>query len=271
MPMVSALPHVATLSLADAEGHYQTIPFLVELAKQHIANGVSELHLQSSDGSRYNDEQPSDPSALFRLCQALAELGVWVRLPLCQPSEQLDELMPLMESGQVLPYLEIDYVHPSPELLEEGHPATEINTLDQLAYWRDHCPELIVKGHFSIGDDSPNQFELMQDWLLAAKIDHLVVHSRGEATIANLRKHQLEELQQPISANNHYNRVEQELLVLIDEIGEDGAIGRYFGQAYGDGQVVIGGEYDTDPGSFVWVAIEFADHKNLYGVLIEDE
>ncbi|WP_298445391.1 hypothetical protein [uncultured Ferrimonas sp.] len=265
--------HIATLALANEHGQDQPIEQLLQQAQQLQQQGVVELHLHSSNGCAYGANNAANQTTppLFQLCQQLTQLGMWLRLPLCQPSANLDELMPLMATGQVLPYFELDYVHPSPELLPEGHPAIEINTLDQLDYWREQCPDLVVRGHVLIGNDTPAQFELLQDWLLAAQLDQLEIHTCGDATVASLRQQQLLEQQEPISASKHYNRVEDEMLILIDSIGEDGAIGRYFGQAYGNGQVTIAGEYDINPGDLVWVGIEFADHLNLYGVLLEEE
>ncbi|QIZ76344.1 hypothetical protein [Ferrimonas lipolytica] len=263
--------HIAQLPLADNHNHYFSIANLVEQATHLAQQGSVEIHLIDNNGSGYNDNQQHQQTALFSLCQQLAQLGVWIRLPLCLPSTELDELLPLLVTGQVLPYFELNYIHASPELLPQHHPSIDINTLDQLDYWREQCPDLVVVGHLSIGDDTPGQFELMQDWLAAAQLDRVEIATRGEATIANLRQGQLQQLQEPISASKNYNRVEDELLVLIDEIGEDGAIGRYFGQSYGLGKVIVGGEYDVNVGDFIWVAIEFADHENLYGVLLEDE
>ncbi|SHG75565.1 30S ribosomal protein S12 methylthiotransferase RimO [Ferrimonas marina] len=271
---------------------------VLDEAKRLKDAGVKELLVISQDTGAYGVDSKHVTgfwngmpvkTALLQLAQKLAEFGIWVRLHYVYPYPNVADLMPLMAEGKILPYLDIPFQHASPRVLKlMKRPGNAERTLEQIQSWREQCPDLVIRSTFIVGfpGETEADFELLLDWLAEARLDRVgcFKYSPVDGAVANdlpdavpeevkeERYQRFMALQAQISREKLADRVGQEMLVMVDEIGEDGAIGRSYADAPEiDGKVVIGGEYDLNPGDMVWVSIEFADDHDLFGTLVEDD
>ena len=194
-----------------------------------------------------------------------------------------------MAEGKILPYLDVPFQHASPRILKlMKRPGNAEKTLEQIKSWREICPDLVIRSTFIVGfpGETEEDFQMLLDWLEEAQLDRVgcFKYSPVEGATANeLPDHVPEEIkeeryqrfmavQSRISQEKLADRVGQEMLVMIDEIGEEGAIGRSYADAPEiDGRVIIGGEFDLTPGEMVWVQIEYADEHDLFGTLVNDD
>ena len=271
---------------------------VLDEAKRLKAAGVKELLVISQDTSAYGldrkyltgfwDGMPVKTSMLG-LSQKLAEMGIWVRLHYVYPYPHIAEVLPLMAEGKILPYLDVPFQHASPRILKlMKRPGNAEKTLEQIKSWREICPDLVIRSTFIVGfpGETEEDFQILLDWLEEAQLDRVgcFKYSPVEGATANeLPDHVPEEIkeeryqrfmaiQSRISREKLADRVGQEMLILIDEIGEEGAIGRSYADAPEiDGRVIIGGEFDLTPGEMVWVQIEYADEHDLFGTLVNDD
>ncbi|GAA4873228.1 30S ribosomal protein S12 methylthiotransferase RimO [Ferrimonas pelagia] len=271
---------------------------VLDEAKRLKDAGVKELLVISQDTGAYGVDTKHRTgfwngmpvkTAMLELCQKLAEFGIWVRLHYVYPYPHVADLMPLMAEGKILPYLDIPFQHASPSVLKlMKRPGNAERTLEQIKAWRAQCPDLVIRSTFIVGfpGETEEDFQLLLDWLEEAQLDRVgcFKYSPVEGAKANEIEDQISEevkeeryqrfmaVQARISRDKLADRVGQEMLVMVDEIGEDGAIGRSYADAPEiDGKVVIGGEYDLNPGDMVWVSIEFSDDHDLFGTLVEDD
>ena len=261
-------------------------------AEQLAAAGVKELLVISQDTSAYGFDvkyaktQWRDRAVAARmtdLCAALGELGIWVRLHYVYPYPHVDEIIPLMAEGKILPYLDIPFQHASPHILKAmKRPAHNAKTLERIESWRSICPDLTIRSTFIVGfpGETESDFEYLLSWLEEAQIDRLgcFKYENVDGAPANeLPDHVPEDLkqdryarlmtlQQKVSSNRLAQKIGRDLDVMIDEVDEEGAIGRGPGDAPEiDGAVYLNGETNLSPGDIVRVHITHSDEYDLWG------
>jgi ribosomal protein S12 methylthiotransferase len=154
-------------------------------AERLVAAGVKELLVISQDTSAYGIDIKYAASTwkgrelrakFLDLAQALGELGAWVRLHYVYPYPHVDDVIPLMAEGKVLPYLDIPFQHASPDVLRRmKRPAAQEKTLERIARWRDICPDLTLRSTFIVGfpGETDADFQMLLDWLDEAELDRV--------------------------------------------------------------------------------------------------
>lgn len=262
---------------------------------ERLANaGVRELLVISQDTSAYGVDtkyqtgfwqgQPVKAS-MQGLCEALAQLGIWVRLHYVYPYPHVDKIIPLMAEGKILPYLDIPFQHASLKILKAmKRPAATEKTLDRIQKWRAQCPELTLRSTFIVGfpGETDADFEELLQFLHAAQLDRVgcFQYSPVEGATANqLDGHVPDELkqerwerfmatQQEISEQKLQNKIGQKLEVLIDDADGENIVGRSWADAPEiDGNVFIEPNTSVSAGDFVQVTITDADEYDLYGTV----
>lgn len=268
---------------------------VLDEAQRLVKAGVKELLVISQDTSAYGVDVKYRTgfwngapvkTRMTELCEALSTLGVWVRLHYVYPYPHVDEIIPLMAAGKVLPYLDIPFQHASPRVLKAmKRPAFEDKTLARIKAWREQCPELIIRSTFIVGfpGETEDDFQYLLDWLTEAQLDRVgcFQYSPVEGAPANdLAGHVPDDIkqdrwerfmahQQAISAARLQQRIGREIDVLIDEVDEQGPIGRSFFDAPEiDGNVFINTERDLKPGDKVRCRITQADEYDLWAETI---
>lgn len=260
--------------------------------------GVKELLVVSQDTSAYgidlkyatSEWRGQERRAKFLdLCKALAELGIWVRLHYVYPYPHVDEVIPLMAEGKILPYLDIPFQHAHPNVLKAmRRPAAQEKTLERIRAWRRICPELTIRSTFIVGfpGETEEDFEFLLEWLEEAEIDRAGCFRyepvQGAASNAigdqipldeiNERWERFMQTQQEISTDRLALKVGKTLNVMVDEAGENGIIGRTEGDAPDvDGQVYItpsAAAATPKPGEIVRVRITQSLEYDLCGVMV---
>ena len=260
-------------------------------AERLVAAGVRELLVISQDTSAYGvdlkyrtDFWNGQPvrTRLTELARALSSLGAWVRLHYVYPYPHVDELIPLMAEGAILPYLDVPLQHGSPRILKSmKRPAAAENTLARLQAWRRICPELTLRSTFIVGfpGETEADFEALLDFLTAAQLDRVgaFTYSPVEGAAANalpdavpepLKQERLERLmahQAAISAARLQQKIGRTLEVLIDAVDEEGPIARSAGEAPEiDGVIYLDAAPDVKPGDKLRVVVTDADEHDLY-------
>ncbi|WP_298608801.1 30S ribosomal protein S12 methylthiotransferase RimO [uncultured Thiothrix sp.] len=217
-----------------------------------------------------------------QLAEALGELGVWTRLHYVYPYPHVDNLLPLMAEGKILPYLDIPFQHASPRILKDmRRPAHAEKVLERVEKWREQCPDMAIRSTFIVGfpGETEEDFETLLDFLEEAQLDRVgaFAYSPVEGAPANelanpvpeeVKEERLErfmELQAEISANKLSSLIGKTMKVLIDEAGDEVSIGRTYRDAPEiDGQVIIEG-VELPVGEFTQVMITHADEHDLWG------
>lgn len=263
-------------------------------AERLVKAGVKELLVISQDTSAYGVDmkyktdfwngQPVK-TRMTELCQALSTLGVWVRLHYVYPYPHVDELIPLMAAGKILPYLDIPFQHASPKVLKAmKRPAFEDKTLARIKAWREICPELTIRSTFIVGfpGETEEDFQYLLDWLTEAQLDRVgcFQYSPVEGAPANLLDNPVPDdvkqdrwdrfmaHQQAISTARLQLKVGKEMDVLIDEVDDQGAVARCYADAPEiDGSVFIASTA-VRPGDKVRVRIVDADEYDMWAELI---
>ncbi len=265
-------------------------------AENLAAAGVRELLVVSQDTSAYGVDLKyrSDfwgggllKSRLPELADALGSLGIWIRLHYVYPYPSVDELIPLMAEGRVLPYLDMPLQHGSePVLRSMRRPAATEKVLERIARWRAVCPELTLRSTFIVGfpGESEADFERLLDFLREANLDRVgcFSYSPVDGAAANalsgqipetLKQERLERfmaLQMEISRDRLAAKVGREMLVLVDEVGDNRVIARSAADAPEiDGSVIVDGAWDLDPGDFIQVIITAAGDHDLFAQPLE--
>jgi ribosomal protein S12 methylthiotransferase len=264
-------------------------------AERLVTAGVKELLVISQDTSAYGVDvkyaasswKGRDIRAKFLdLAQALGELGAWVRLHYVYPYPHVDEVIPLMAEGKVLPYLDIPFQHASPDVLRRmKRPAAQEKTLERIARWRGICPELTIRSTFIVGfpGETDADFQMLLDWLDEAELDRVGCFRYepvNGATANDLaapvpddvkeeRWHRFMRLQQAISTRRLARKVGTRQQVIIDEIGSTVAKGRSRGDAPEiDGAVYVASRRPLRVGEIATVRIERADEYDLHGTAV---
>ncbi len=271
---------------------------LLHEAERLVEAGVEELLIIAQDTGAYGRDLGHAVSSfrgeeirahIVDLARALGRFGIWVRLHYLYPYAHLDALLPLMLEGAILPYLDIPFQHASPAVLRAmRRPARQERMLERLRRWREACPELVVRSSFVVGfpGETEEDFSLLLDWLEEAQLDRVGCFAYEDVAgaaanrlpghlppaIREERRRRLMERQERISARKLARRVGQELRVLIDEDGEDVAVGRSYADAPEiDGRVHVAKPAGLKPGDLVWVRVAASDAHDLYGEPVTGE
>lgn len=258
--------------------------------------GVKELLVISQDTSAYGLDIKYAPSMFkdreirtrfFELARELGQMGMWVRLHYVYPYPHVDEVIPLMQEGLVLPYLDIPFQHASPNVLKAmKRPAHQDRTLDRIRKWRDICPDLAIRSTFIVGfpGETEEDMDILVDWLKEAKLERVgafkyepvkgaPANDLGLALVPEdvkeARWHRFMKAQAEISARIVKGRVGKRIQVIIDEAGPTVAKGRSKWDAPEiDGNVYVASRRPLRAGDIVTVKIERADAYDLHGVAV---
>jgi ribosomal protein S12 methylthiotransferase len=222
---------------------------------------------------------------MTELAQALGELGVWVRLHYVYPYPHVDEVIPLMAEGRILPYLDVPFQHASPRILKlMKRPANAENTLARINAWRAICPDITIRSTFIAGfpGETEDDFARLLDFLEEAQLDRVgcFAYSPVDGAIANdlpdalpvevreERRARFMEVQARISATKLARKVGRTLRVLVDETDGRDAIGRSTADAPEiDGVVRVKDAGMLRAGDFVDVRVTAADEHDLVAVI----
>ena len=267
---------------------------VLDEAKRLADSGVKELLVIAQDTSAYGIDIKNRTNFwngiplktnIQTLCEQLATLGIWVRLHYMYPYPSVDDLIPLMAEGKILPYLDVPLQHASPAVLKSmKRPGTIERTLERIHKWREICPNITLRSTFIVGypGESEHDFEILLDFLTQAQLDRVgcFPYSPVEGAAANQLANQIPEkikqqrfdrfmqLQQTISTQKLQAKIGKTLSVIIDEVDEEGAIGRSMADAPEiDGVVYLNGEKEVKVGDIVQVNIEHSDEYDLWGTV----
>jgi ribosomal protein S12 methylthiotransferase len=262
-------------------------------AESLVKAGVKELLVISQDTSAYGVDvkyrtgfwggRPLK-TRMTELATAIGELGVWVRLHYVYPYPHVDEVIPLMADGKLLPYLDVPFQHASPRILKlMKRPANAEDTLARIRRWREVCPEITIRSTFIVG--FPGETEAEFDQLLAfldeAQLDRVgcFAYSPVEGAAANAlpdpvpedakeeRRARFMAAQEKISAARLRAKLGRTMTVLVDEAGSNGAVARSAADAPDiDGLVYVKDSKRLKPGEFAQVRITRADSHDLWAV-----
>lgn len=275
---------------------------VMQEAERLKAAGVRELLVISQDTSAYGIDLKYKTAfwngrpiktRFKELCEALSELGIWVRLHYVYPYPHVDDVIPLMADGKLLPYLDIPFQHGSQKILKAmKRPAAAENTLKRIAEWRNTCPEITLRSTFIVGfpGETDDDFQELLGWLEEAQLDRVgcFEYSPVDGATANelanpvpeevkqMRHQAFMETQAKISASRLQKQVGSRQIVLIDQtelLDEDDkefAIGRTAGNAPEiDGVVHIENDgYEISAGDFIEVDITAAEDHDLIGRIV---
>ena len=314
-PFVSLVPpqgvkltpqHFAYLKISEGCNHSCTfciIPSLrgplvsrpigdvLQEAKNLADAGVKELLVISQDTSAYGVDvkyrtgfvagRPVK-TRLKELCEALAEFGIWVRLHYVYPYPSVDDLLPLMAAGKILPYLDVPFQHANPRILKAmKRPASAENNLERIRAWRSVCPDITIRSTFITGfpGETEAEFEELLAFIEGARLDRVgcFAYSPVDGATANAlaapvpdevreeRRRRLMELQEDISADLLAAKIGREIEVLVDAVDEEGTMARSAADAPEiDGMVFINDFFDAEEGDFLRVRVVDADEHDLY-------
>ncbi|RYY15259.1 MAG: 30S ribosomal protein S12 methylthiotransferase RimO, partial [Alphaproteobacteria bacterium] len=262
-------------------------------AEKLVAAGTRELLVISQDTSAYGIDIRKEPRAwkgrevvphMTDLARELGKIAPWVRLHYVYPYPHVDQVIPLMAEGLVLPYLDIPFQHAAPSVLKRmKRPGNDAKVLSRIHQWRDICPDIAIRSTFVVGfpGETEADFEYLLDWLDEAQLDRVGAFrfEPVEGAAANLLPdHVPEEVKEEryqrimaktaaISAAKLAAKIGRTLPVIIDEVVDEGATGRSQADAPEiDGQVFLRDAAHLAVGDIVPVAIEDADEHDLYGV-----
>lgn len=264
-------------------------------AERLVATGVKEIMVISQDTSAYGVDlkyatskfRGRDVSAKFQtLAEELGQMDVWTRLHYVYPYPHVDDVIPLMAEGKILPYLDIPFQHASPQVLKAmRRPANQVKTLDRIKRWREICPDLSIRSNFIVGfpGETEEDFEFLLDWLEEAEIDRAGCFEYEPVTgapaneLENIvpddvrrdRYERLMEVAQDVSAHRLSLKVGRTIDVLVDDVKpEEGkAIARSQWDAPEiDGQVIIANAQGIKVGDKVSVTVTDSDEYDLFAV-----
>ena len=277
----------------------RSITQVLDEAKRLAEAGVKELLVVSQDTSAYSMDLKRQEGGvktafwngmpikndLMTLCKQLGKFGIWVRLHYVYPYPHVDDLIPLMADGTLLPYLDIPLQHASPKILKAmKRPGSIDRTLERIKQWREICPNLTLRSTFIVGfpGETEEDFELLLDFLKEAQLDRVgcfkfspvegapatEMADQVPEDVKEERFHRFMQLQQEISANRLKQKIGKTLDVLVDEIDEEGIIGRTKADAPEvDGLVYVDNlsGINVKVGDVIKVTITNSDEYDLWG------
>ncbi|MGO4683156.1 30S ribosomal protein S12 methylthiotransferase RimO [Hyphomicrobium sp. 2TAF46] len=262
-------------------------------AERLVSAGVKELLVISQDTSAYGLDLKYAESAwkggslkarFLDLSRALGDLGAWVRMHYVYPYPHVDDVIPLMAEGKILPYLDIPFQHASPSVLKAmRRPASQEKTAERIRRWRDVCPDLAIRSTFIVGfpGETEEDFEFLLSWLKEAKINRAgcfkyeaVDGARANAIegavpeeVKEERWHRFMAAQKEVSSDMLRDRVGTTIDIIIDEVDEEGAIGRSKWDAPDiDGNVFLNGDDELKAGDVIRGKVVEADEYDLWAV-----
>lgn len=257
--------------------------------------GVKELLVISQDTSAYGLDIKYQPSMwkdrevrtrFFELAKELGDLGMWVRMHYVYPYPHVDEVIPLMAEGKILPYLDIPFQHASPRVLKSmRRPGNQEKTLERIRKWREICPDLAIRSTFIVGfpGETEEDVDFLMEWLKDAKIDRAGcfqyepvqgapandIDGAVPPEVKEERWHRFMQTQQKVSAKILKSKVGKTLPVIIDEQGATVASGRTkYDAPEIDGAVYVASRQPLKPGEIVNVKIESSDEYDLHGTVV---
>ena len=263
-------------------------------AEKLVKAGVKELLVISQDTSAYGldikyaeSQWKGAPlkARFLDLSRALGDLGAWVRMHYVYPYPHVDDVIPLMADGKILPYLDIPFQHASPKVLKAmRRPGNQDKTAARIAKWRQVCPDLAIRSTFIVGfpGETEEDFHMLLDWLGEARLNRVgcfkyepVDGAKANALdgavpeeVKEERWHRFMAAQQEISREILSSRVGRTVDVIIDEVDEEGALGRSKWDAPEiDGSVFLNGATHLEAGQIVQAKIMHADEYDLWGEL----
>ena len=263
-------------------------------AEKLVKAGVKELLVVSQDTSAYGIDTRYAPSTwqdrsvrarFYDLAKELGELGAWVRMHYVYPYPHVDEVIPLMAEGKILPYLDMPLQHASPTVLKRmRRPGNQERQLDRIRSWREICPDLAIRSTFIVGfpGETEAEFEELLAWIREAKLERVgcfeyepvrgaTANALGDLIAPEVkaeRKRRFMETQAVVSARLQKAKVGKRLPVIIDEVGQGVAKGRSkYDAPEIDGAVHIAFRRPVRAGDIVTVKIERADAYDLYGTV----
>ncbi|MBS0496989.1 MAG: 30S ribosomal protein S12 methylthiotransferase RimO [Proteobacteria bacterium] len=263
---------------------------------EHLVNaGVKELLIISQDTSAYGVDvkyrtgfwqgRPVK-TRLTELTQALGSLGVWVRLHYVYPYPHVDEVIPLMAEGKILPYLDVPLQHANPRILKAmKRPANAENNLARIRQWRQICPDITLRSTFIVGfpGETEAEFEELLDFLREAQLDRVgcFAYSAVEGAAANQlpgavpeeikedRRARFMQLQEEISHQRLAAKVGKTMTVMIDQVTDDDVIARSSADAPEiDGLVYVEEAGEVQPGDFIEVEVTGSDAHDLFAAAL---
>jgi ribosomal protein S12 methylthiotransferase len=267
---------------------------VMQEAENLVKAGVKELLVISQDTSAYGVDTKYRTgfwqgrplkTRMNELVSALGELGAWVRLHYVYPYPHVDNVIPLMAEGKVLPYLDVPFQHASPRILKAmKRPASSENTLTRIRSWRQICPEITIRSTFIVGfpGETEEEFTGLLDFLEEAQLDRVgcFAYSPVEGAKANeldghvpeeVKQERLERFmaaQEEISRKKLQGKIGKTLQVLVDGITEDGALARSSADAPEiDGVVLVTDGGNLKPGDLAMVRVTDADAHDLIAEL----
>ena len=220
---------------------------------------------------------------LTELANGLGELGMWIRMHYVYPYPHVDELIPLMAEGKILPYLDIPFQHASPSVLKSmRRPADQEKVLDRIRNWRKTCPDLAIRSTFIVGypGETEADFEYLLEWLEEANLDRMgcfkyenvagapanALPDHVDEDVKEERQLRFTEVARQIADRRMQAKVGTVIDVLIDEVDEEGAIGRSKADSPEvDGCVFLNGATDLAEGDIVKAEIFAAEDYDLWG------
>lgn len=269
---------------------------ILDEAKRLVESGVQEILLVSQDTSAYGKDHQCKTQFwngmpikqnITALAKELGKMGAWIRLHYMYPYPWVDELIPLMAEGLILPYLDLPLQHASPRILKlMKRPGRIERQLDAIKKWRQLCPNLVIRSTFIVGfpGETEEDFTLLLDFLNEAQLDRVgcFKYSEVEGATANHLPNLIDEeikqdrydrfmaVQASISAQRLTNMIGRHMDILIDEVDEEGAIGRSYADAPEiDGMVFINGETELHSGDMIRARITHSDQYDLWAEMID--
>ena len=277
--------------IPDMRGKLQSRPAhaILREAEKLVSNGVKELLVISQDTSAYgvdikHAEAKGHRAHIVDLARDLGGLGTWVRLHYVYPYPFVRDLIPLMAEGLILPYLDIPFQHAHPETLRRmARPAAATKTLDEIAAWRDICPEITLRSTFIVGypGETEAEFQTLLEWLEVAQLDRVgcfTYENVAGARATALPDHLPEEVKQDrwerfmqkaqqISEAKLAKKLGTELQVIVDEVDEEAATCRTMADAPEiDGNLFIDSDFeDLTIGDIITVKVDETGAYDLWG------
>ena len=263
-------------------------------AERLVKAGVKELLVISQDTSAYGVDLKYAESLwkgaplkakFLDLTRALGDLGAWVRLHYVYPYPHVDDVIPLMAEGRILPYLDIPFQHASPAVLKAmRRPAHQEKTAERIKRWREICPDLAIRSTFIVGfpGETDDDFEVLLDWLRETRLNRLgcfkyepvegaranEIEGAVPEEVKEERWHRFMATQQEISAEIQTARIGTETDVIIDNASPDGIVGRSRWDAPEiDGSVFVETERTLKPGDIVRARVTAADDYDLFATV----
>ncbi len=269
---------------------------VMEEAESLVEAGVRELLVISQDTSAYGVDVKYRTgfwggrpvrTRFVDLAKALGELGVWVRMHYVYPYPHVDDVIPLMAEGKILPYLDVPFQHASPRILKAmKRPASSENTLARIKHWREICPDITLRSTFIVGfpGETEDDFEMLLDFIQEAELDRVgcfaysavdgaVANNLGGAVPEEVKQERLEEfmqIQALVSTDKLAAKVGRRMTVIVDEVDDNGVQARSKGDAPEiDGIVYVEGVHDVESGDFMDVEIMHSDEHDLHARRID--